>query len=98
MPGKASTGVRMKPYFQTLCKFSLYCAVFSAGLALISAAGFYLYLSPRLPSPEALRTVKLQTPLRIYSRDGLLMGEFGEKRRTPVSFSDIPEDFVHAIL
>ncbi|KJS09245.1 MAG: peptidase [Gammaproteobacteria bacterium BRH_c0] len=88
----------MKPYFQTLCKFSLYCAVFSAGLALISAAGFYLYLSPRLPSPEALRTVKLQTPLRVYSRDGLLMGEFGEKRRTPVSFSDIPEDFVHAIL
>lgn len=67
-------------------------------MALVIASGFYLYLSPKLPSPEALRTVKLQTPLRVYSRDGLLMGEFGEKRRTPVEFADIPRDFIHAIL
>ena len=73
-------------------------AVFSAGAALILSASFYLYLSPRLPSPETLRTVKLQTPLRVYSRDGRLMGEFGEKRRTPVRYEDIPRDFINAIL
>ncbi|MEA3299568.1 MAG: penicillin-binding protein 1A [Pseudomonadota bacterium] len=72
--------------------------VFSAGAALIVSASFYLYLSPKLPSPETLRTVKLQTPLRVYSRDGRLMGEFGEKRRTPIRFEDIPQDFINAIL
>ncbi|MFA5494494.1 MAG: penicillin-binding protein 1A [Porticoccaceae bacterium] len=88
----------MKSYFKFFCKFSILLGIFAAGAALLVSASFYLYLSPRLPSPETLRTVKLQTPLRVYSRDGLLMGEFGEKRRTPVQFEDIPPDFVNAIL
>ena len=88
----------MKSYFRSFCKFSILLGVFSAGAALIVSASFYLYLSPRLPSPETLRTVKLQTPLRVYSRDGRLMGEFGEKRRTPIRFEDIPQDFINAIL
>lgn len=66
------------------------------GLALFS--GLYLYLSPKLPAVETLRQVKLQTPLRVYSSDGVLIGEFGEKRRTPIAYQDAPEQFVQAIL
>lgn len=61
-------------------------------------AGMYLYLSPQLPDVETLKEVRLQTPLRIYSADGKLMGEFGEKRRIPVKYADIPEQYIHALL
>jgi penicillin-binding protein 1A len=62
-----------------------------------AAAGYY-YLVPGLPSADAIREVKLQTPLRIYSRDGRLMAQLGEQRRTPVRFEDIPDIVVKAFL
>ncbi len=61
-------------------------------------AGITLYLSPKLPEVETLRQVKLQTPLRIYSSDGLLIGEFGEKRRNPITIEQVPQAFIDAIL
>lgn len=61
-------------------------------------AGLYLYLSPKLPAVETLRQVQLQTPLRIYSRDDRLIGEFGEKRRYPITYNNIPQDYINAIL
>lgn len=67
------------------------------GTALIGASA-YLYLSPKLPSVDVLKDVQLQTPLRIYTSDEKLIGQFGEKRRSPVSFEQIPPQFVHAIL
>ncbi|MEZ0151488.1 MAG: penicillin-binding protein 1A [Candidatus Reddybacter sp.] len=68
------------------------------GGALIVTSSLYLYLSPKLPSVETLKTVKLQTPLRVYSQDMKLIGEFGEKRRTPINFDAIPPLFVKAVL
>ena len=68
-----------------------------AGACLIFSSAF-LYLSPKLPPVDSLGDVQLQTPLRIYSQDKQLIAEFGEKRRTPVSFDQIPEHFIHAIL
>ena len=53
--------------------------------AAIGAGGAYWYLEPKLPSAETLRDVRLQVPLRVYTRDDRLMAEFGEKRRTPIS-------------
>jgi penicillin-binding protein 1A len=42
--------------------------------------------------------VQLQTPLRVYSRDGDLMGEFGEMRRTPIKLQELPPLFIKAVL
>ncbi|HCO59279.1 MAG TPA: peptidase [Porticoccaceae bacterium] len=70
----------------------------AAGAGLALAASLYLYLSPKLPSVETLKTVKFQTPLRIYSQDMKLIGEFGEKRRNPIQFEAIPLQFVQAVL
>ena len=62
------------------------------------AVGGYFYLNPQLPSIEGLSNVQLQVPLRIYSSDGALMGEFGEKRRTPKKLDEIPELMQQAFL
>ncbi len=68
-----------------------------AGAALV-LSGTYLYLSPKLPDVDVLNEIKLQIPLRVYTDDGELIGEFGEKRRTPVFYADVPEGFIAALL
>lgn len=68
------------------------------GASLTVLAGLYLYLSPKLPPVESLRQVQLQTPLRVYSSDGKLIGEFGEQRRTPVSAEELPDLYIKALL
>lgn len=67
-------------------------------VTLVTLGGMYLYLSPKLPPVETLKQVKLQTPLRVYSRDNKLIGEFGEQRRTPLTFEQIPPLFINALL
>jgi len=67
-------------------------------VGLLSAAGLALYLNPRLPAIETLKNIQLQTPLRIYSADQQLIAEFGEKRRQPIRYEQVPKQFVQAIL
>ena len=71
-------------------KYSLIAISAMALLSLATLFALYLYLSPRLPSIEGLSDVRLQVPLRIYSSDDALLGEFGEKRRTPRKLDEIP--------
>ncbi|MCG5501890.1 penicillin-binding protein 1A [Ectothiorhodospira lacustris] len=63
--------------------------VFTLGVLFTAAA--YAYLAPQMPDVESLREVQLQVPLRVYSRDGLLMAEYGEQRREPIAIDDVPE-------
>ncbi len=64
----------------------------------VTLSGLYLYLSPKLPPVDSLRQVKLQTPLRVYSSDSKLIGEFGEQRRTPLKYSQLPPLYLKALL
>lgn len=64
----------------------------------LTLAGIYLYLSPQLPPAENYREVRLETPLRVYSNDGALLAEFGERRSIPLPFEEIPKDFLNALL
>ena len=71
----------------------------AACLALAAVfVGGYFYVEPSLPKAEELRDVRLQVPLRIYSRDGRLIEQFGEQKRTPVAFRDIPPILINAFL
>lgn len=79
-------------------KFLLWTCVALFSAVLLGLSGTYLYLSPNLPAAETLRNVRMQVPLRIYSADDLLIAEFGEMRRTPIRFEDIPPDFISALL
>lgn len=69
--------------------------VFVSGLG---GAGLYLYLNPKLPDVDSLRDIQLQIPMRVYSADGRLIGEFGEMRRTPLAIADTPPLMIQAIL
>jgi penicillin-binding protein 1A len=79
-----------------------YGLVALASTALISLAlaviGAYYYVAPSLPDPESLREVQLQVPMRVYTRDGLLLAEFGEQRRVPLALEDVPPRLWQAFL
>jgi penicillin-binding protein 1A len=79
-------------------RFLLRLGLFGSCGALWLLAGVYLYLSPNLPDVETLRDVKLQTPMRVYTGDGQLIGQFGEQKRSPLTFDAIPEQFIKALL
>jgi penicillin-binding protein 1A len=83
-----------KSFFSAILQLSLLAC---GGSSLVLAA-FFLYLSPSLPSVESVRDVPLQTPLRIYSADHKLIGEFGEKRRHPIELRNIPQPMIDALL
>ena len=66
--------------------------------AVLTLAGIYLYLNPQVPNAASYRDVKLETPLRVLSRDGKLLAEFGERRVVPVTMDEVPDLFVRALV
>jgi penicillin-binding protein 1A len=60
--------------------------------------GILYYIEFELPDIEALNTVQLQVPLQIFTHDGKLMAEYGEKRRIPLPFAQIPKALIDAVL
>jgi penicillin-binding protein 1A len=70
-----------------------------AALAALALLGIALVLTwPRLPSIDALTDYRPKIPLRVYTADGYLIGEFGEERRHFVRIQDVPETMKQAIL
>lgn len=79
----------------------LYFLLLTAGAALSVAAlaGIVLILAyPQLPSVEVLTDYRPKIPLRVYSSDGYLIGEFGEERRNFAFIKDVPAVMTQAIL
>lgn len=58
----------------------------------------YFYVIPDLPSVAVLKEIRLQTPLRVYTSDQKLVGEFGERRRIPIEYEEIPTALIQAFL
>ena len=78
--------------------FLLRTALMGLLLGCLAPLGLYFYLEPMLPSIDDLQEVRLQVPLRVYSRDAKLMAEFGEQRRIPLAIDQIPDRMVEAFL
>ncbi len=75
--------------------------VLLTGLAVVGAAVVafvLLLLYPNLPSISVLTDYQPKVPLRIYSSDGVLIGEFGEERRAVVKIAEVPAVMKQAIL
>ena len=70
--------------------------IFAGVLAFISSLN--IYISEKLPEAQEIREIELQVPLKVFTSDGKLIGEFGEKRRSALKFEDIPPYFVEAVL
>ena len=78
-----------------LFKWALILGIFGT---LTIAAVTWFYLIPRLPDVNSLRDYHLQTPLRVMSRDGKLISEFGEQRRIPLRIDQVPQHYIDALL
>ncbi|HTP96511.1 MAG TPA: penicillin-binding protein 1A [Burkholderiales bacterium] len=74
-------------------------AVVALGLSAVLLVGFAAAIAyPTLPSLESLTEYRPKIPLRVYSADGVLIGEFGEERRALVAIADVPPVMKQAIL
>lgn len=87
----------MKLFLRTLYAAAALLLILGAGAA-VAAAGAYYYVLPSLPAVQSLQDIRLQVPLRVYTRDGRLLAEYGEMRRIPLSFEQIPPVVVDAFL
>ena len=67
-------------------------------LLLMTLSSLNIYIDSKLPDEEKIRDIELQVPLKIYTSDLKLIGEFGEKRRTALNFNNIPTHYVNAVL
>ncbi len=81
-------------FIKRLFIFFLVCTVLGVG----TIFGLYMYVKPSLPDVATLKDVRLQTPMQVFSQDGKLIAEYGEKRRIPVSFSEIPQNLINALI
>ena len=84
-----------------ISRWILYPLMLLAGCAAMIAAMVIVVLVltyPNLPSLEILTDYRPKIPLRIYTADGHLIGEFGEERRAVVRIQEVPEVMKQAIL
>ena len=80
-----------------IIRWFTYLAISGAFLGAVVVMAGYYYLEPQLPSITSLKDVRLQVPLRVYTRDGRLIQEFGEKKRVPLTLDEIPDTVISAI-
>ncbi|WP_246038643.1 penicillin-binding protein 1A [Chitiniphilus eburneus] len=69
-------------------------AIFAVGLLFFAVLLTY----PRLPSLEALTDYRPKIPLRVYTADNVMIGEFGEERRAFVPIDKVPAAMKQALL
>ncbi|OIP10522.1 MAG: penicillin-binding protein [Rhodocyclales bacterium CG17_big_fil_post_rev_8_21_14_2_50_68_7] len=85
----------------TILRWILYPIVVLIGavlFALALGALAIIYAYPQLPSLEVLTDYRPKIPLRVYTSDGQMIGEFGEEHRSFVRIRDVPASMKQAIL
>ncbi|MDE2084408.1 MAG: penicillin-binding protein 1A [Xanthomonadaceae bacterium] len=82
---------RLLRWFLILCVLGVVVGALGIGIA-------YWLIEPRLPSVDVLKDVRLQVPLRVYTKDGKLIATIGETRRIPVKIEDVPQQLKNAFL
>ena len=79
-------------------KIFFYLTIFGLVSGAIATFLVYEHVKDRIPTVAELKDIELQIPLRIYTADKKLIGEFGEQRRTPITYAQLPPGLEHAIL
>src|SRR3989337_2280471 len=68
----------------------------AAALCVAGLVGLLAY--PNLPAPATLTDYQPKVPLRVYTAEGELIGEFGEERRVLVDIKEVPPALPNAII
>ncbi|MGC3027883.1 penicillin-binding protein 1A [Burkholderia sp. DN3021] len=89
--GRRSFGSRVALWFVGLFVTLAIVGALIVGYALV-------VMAPQLPSLDALTNYQPKVPLRVFTADHVLIGEFGEERRSLVRFQDIPDVMKKAVL
>lgn len=82
-------------------KFVKYLLILTVCCILLGAGtvyGLYKYIEPQLPDVNTLKDVRLQTPMQVYSADGELIAQYGEKRRVPLTLQQMPPELIKAFI
>ncbi len=88
----------ISPRLSTLLRWMLIPPILIIAAMSLLLAGALEYLRPEIPAIASLRDVRLQVPLRIYTRDGKLLSQIGEQRRIPLSYNEFPKQVIQAFL
>ncbi|MBX2848309.1 MAG: penicillin-binding protein 1A [Acidiferrobacterales bacterium] len=67
-------------------------------IGLVVAAFSIIQINQSLPDAQSIRDIELKVPLRVYSSDNLLISEFGDERRKPISIDETPQILIDAII
>ncbi|MCK5830204.1 MAG: penicillin-binding protein 1A [Methylococcales bacterium] len=87
-----------KNFFSKILKW-IFLLTITASLC-VAVIGFYFFnkLQDDLPDIKQLNAFEYQVPLSIYSSDEVLLSQFGEKKRIPITISDVPQQLINAFL
>jgi penicillin-binding protein 1A len=85
-------------FLRTLIVSLFFLMVSLVGATALAVVGAAIYFAPGLPDVRQLQDFELHTPLRIFTQDGKLIGEFGEERRMAINFDEIPQDMINALI
>jgi penicillin-binding protein 1A len=96
--GPAHAGASARPLW-----LRILLGIFGAAAAVVVSLGLAVGIAlavafPNLPDISDLVDYRPILPLRVYSADGVLMGEFGEERRNLTRLQDIPQPMIDAVL
>ncbi|MCD6025763.1 MAG: penicillin-binding protein [Solimicrobium sp.] len=96
-PNSLNSRKRRKPMFKLMLSLGVF--LLGVGMAGALILVFALALAyPNLPDLESITSYKPKIPLRVFSADNVLLGEFGEERRSVIRLDDIPEIMKKALL
>jgi penicillin-binding protein 1A len=86
--------IKDKPILQWMLGIAILAA-----LAVVMLAGYMLFvLAPGLPALDVVTDYRPKIPLRVYTADKVLIGEFGQEHRDFVAIQDIPQQLKDAIV
>ena len=83
---------------QNLIKTSFYLSIFLCIIAIVTIIGTYIFVKPSLPEINLVDESELQMPMKVFTKDGQLIGEFGEIKRRATDYDDIPINIKNAFL
>lgn len=94
----SSTATDKKPFWIRACLAVIFVSFAATVIAVLLGLFALLIAYPNLPSIDTIIEYRPKIPLRIYSSEGLLIGEFGEERRNLTKIEDIPNVMKQAVL
>ena len=83
--------------FVRLINWILSAALFGTLLSILFIGAGYLIVKPSLPEIDLVDEDVLQIPLKVFTQDGVLIGEFGDQKRRTIEYEEIPVNLKECI-